>query len=225
MTSPNSTLVTLAQPRSTAAEAYRSLRTNLMFAALDQPLSTLVVTGPTSHEAKSLTAANLAVTLAQGGRRTILVDCDLRRPAQSEIWNLSKDAPGLTTLVLDHNAVANPPLVDVGIENLSILPTGLLPLTPADLLSSRKLEEAIAALKSRADILLFDAPPVLAVSDAALLASKLDGLLLVMSAGGTRREHAQRAKDLLERVHIRIVGTVLTDAPVDASLGGFYSQK
>ncbi|MBI3763152.1 MAG: CpsD/CapB family tyrosine-protein kinase [Chloroflexi bacterium] len=224
MTSLNKdSLVTLSQPRSSAAEAYRTLRTNLMFTSLDKPLTTLLVTSAAPDEGKSTTLANLAVTMAQGGRRTILVDCDLRRPTQHEIWGLANER-GLTTMVLESDALANPPLTDVGIENLAVLPSGPVPPNPADLLGSRRMEEAIAALKSRADIVLFDAPPVIAVTDAALLASKLDGVLLVVEAGGTRRDHAQRAKEMLAKVNIRIVGAVLSNAPVDASLGGYYSQ-
>jgi non-specific protein-tyrosine kinase len=216
-------LVTLTQPRSPAAEAYRTLRTNLIFSSLDQPLSTLLVTSAAPDEGKSTTLANLAVITAQGGRRTILVDCDLRRPTQQQLWGLHKGARGLTSMVLDGDGLANPPMANVGIENLWVLPSGPLPPNPADLLGSRRMEEIIAALKARADLVLFDAPPVLAVTDAALLASKLDGALLVVAAGSTRREHAQRAKEMLERVHIRIVGVALTNAPVDASLGAYYS--
>lgn len=222
MTSAKDSLVTLSQPRSPAAEAYRTLRTNLMFSSLDKPLTTLLVTSAAPDEGKSTTLANLAVTMAQSSRRTILVDCDLRRPTQHEIWGLANER-GLTTMVLEGDALTHPPLADVGIENLAVLPSGPLPPNPADLLGSRRMEEVIAALKSRADLVLFDAPPVVAVTDAALLASKLDGVLLVVEAGGTRRDHAQRAKEILEKVNLRIVGAVLNNAPVDASLGGYYS--
>lgn len=213
----NDSLITLANPRSPAAEAYRTLRTNLMFSSLDKPLTTLVVTSPAPDEGKSTTLANLAVTLAQGGRRTLLVDCDLRRPSQHEIWGLP-NSQGLTSLVLDGD---DPKLAQVGIENLWLLPSGPLPPNPADLLGSRRMDEAIAALKARADIVLFDAPPVVAVTDAALLASKLDGVLLVVSAGRTRREHAERARELLEKINVRIVGAVLTNAPLDATMSAY----
>ncbi|MGH2521845.1 MAG: CpsD/CapB family tyrosine-protein kinase, partial [Anaerolineales bacterium] len=162
----------------------------------------------------------LAVTLAQGGRTTLLVDCDLRKPRQHELFGVPAQ-PGLTTMILDN--LDEPPLSPTGVDDLRLLPAGPLPPNPADLLGSRRMESLIATLKSRADIVLFDAPPVIAVTDAALLASKLDGVLLVVSAGHTRREHAQRAKELLERINVRIVGTVLTNAAMDTSLGGYYS--
>jgi capsular exopolysaccharide synthesis family protein len=208
-------LVTLTDPRSPAAEAFRTLRTNLMFSSLERPLTTLLVTSPAPEEGKSTTLANLAVTMAQGGRKTILVDCDLRHPRQHELFGVPGE-PGLSNMML--NNLDKPQLVATGIDGLSLLPAGASPPNPADLLGSRLMETIIAGLKARADIVLFDAPPVLAVTDAALLASKLDGLLLVVSAGQTRRDDALQAKTLLERIHVHIVGTVLTNASVDRRL-------
>ena len=212
---PSDKLVTLGDPRSPAAEAFRTLRTNLIFSSLDRPITTLLVTSAAPDEGKSVALANLAVTMAQGGRKTLLVDCDLRRPRQHELFGVP-DRPGLTTMILDN--VDEPPLAATGVENLALLPAGPLPPNPADLLSSRRMELLITNLKSRADIVLFDAPPVISVTDAALLASKLDGVLLVVSAGQTKREHAQRAKELLEKINVRLVGAVLTNATVDTSL-------
>ncbi|MCC6189456.1 MAG: CpsD/CapB family tyrosine-protein kinase [Anaerolineales bacterium] len=211
-------LITLTDPRSPLAEAYRTLRTNLMFSGLDKPLTTLLVTSAAPDEGKSLTLANLAVTMAQGGRSTILVDCDLRRPRQHEIFGVPAE-PGLSNAILEK--VEAPALVATSVDGLSLLPAGGLPPSPADLLGSRRMEALIANLKSRADFVLFDAPPVIAVTDAALLASKLDAALLVVSAGHTRREHAQRAKDLLEKIHVRIVGAVLTNAAVDRGVNAY----
>ncbi len=212
-------LITLAHPRSPASEAYRALRTNLIFSSIDESLRTLVVTSPAPEEGKSTVLANLAVAFAQGGKKTILVDCDLRRPRQHEIWGIEQE-PGLTTMVLEK--LRRPPLVDAGVENLHLLPSGPQPPIPADLLGSARMDAIVEQLKKEAEVVLFDAPPVIAVTDATLLAAKLDGVLLVMRAGSTRRDHAERAKELLDRVNIRIVGTVLTNAQVDARLGGYY---
>jgi capsular exopolysaccharide synthesis family protein len=213
-------LITLTDPRSPAAEAYRTLRTNLTFAALDKPIETLIVTSASPDEGKSTVLANLAVTMAQGERRTILVDADLRRPGLHEIFGVVNDR-GLTTMIVEEAALDEPPLVTVGVDNLWLVPSGPLPPNPADILGSRKMEDAIAALKARADVVLFDAPPVIAVTDGAVLGTKVDGVLLVVCAGRTRREHAQRARELLERVHVRIVGAVLNDAPRNVVLGGY----
>jgi non-specific protein-tyrosine kinase len=215
-------LITLSDPRSPAAEAYRTLRTNLTFAALDKPIETLVVTSAAPGEGKSITLANLAVTMAQGERRTILVDADLRRPSLHEILNTSNER-GLTTMFVEPEALQNPPLLETGVENLQLLPSGPLPPNPADLMGSGRMEQVISALTSRADTVLFDAPPVVAVTDAAVLGTKVDGVLLVVSAGQTRRDHAQRARELLERVHVRIIGAVLTNAGLDLTMGGYYA--
>lgn len=213
-------LITLTDPRSSVAEAYRTLRTNLTFSSLEKPLTTLLVTSPTpdAENTKSLAVANLAVTFAQGGRKTILVDADLRRPAQHTLWGISNES-GLANFVLNGG---EPPLVAAnGVPDLWVLPSGPLPPVPADLISSRKMDEAINALKPRADIVLFDAPPIVSVTDAALLATRLDGVLLVLSAGQSRRDHTEQAKELLDKIKVRIVGTVLTNAPVDFSVKGY----
>ncbi|MEL7233487.1 MAG: CpsD/CapB family tyrosine-protein kinase, partial [Chloroflexota bacterium] len=164
-------------------------------------------------EDKSELLANLAVTFAQSGNKTILVDADLRRPQQHEIWGISNEQ-GLTTMMLEDAQLSSPPLVDVpDVNGLKILPSGGMPPVPADLLASARMNEIIGVLKARADYVLFDAPPVLAATDAAVLGNKVDGVLLVIRAGATRREDAARARQTLERVNVRIVGATLTNAP------------
>lgn len=209
MATPN--LITLTDPRSAAAEAYRTLRTNLMFSSVENPIQTLLVTSPVDGEDKSETIANLAVTFAQSGNKTILVDADLRRPTQNTIWGV--DNRGLTTMMLEDSALSTPPLVQTGVDNLLLLPAGGEPPNPADLLSSKRMTEIIGVLKARANYILFDSPPVLAATDAALLGIKLDGALLVVKAGQSRRDQTARAKASLEQVHVRIVGAMLTNAP------------
>ena len=213
------TLITLTDPRSPVSEAYRTLRTNLSFSSLDEPIRTLVVTSPAPDEGKSTTVANLAVTMAQGGRSTILVDCDLRRPALHTLFDIQSE-PGLTNLLLEEDG--QPALQQTEVEGLQILTSGPLPPNPADLLGSQKIDKVIASLVEQADVVLFDAPPVMAVTDAAVLGAKVDGVLLVISAGKTRRDHAERAKEMLERANVRIVGAALTNAPKDSSIGGYY---
>jgi non-specific protein-tyrosine kinase len=213
-------LITLTDPRSPAAEAYRSLRSNILFAGVQKPVQTLLISSPTPNDGKSLTAANLAVTLAQSGHRTTLVDADLRRPTQHMLWGLNNDR-GLTSIMLDPALLAALPLQKTAVEGLQVLTAGPTPPNPADLIISKQMDSLIAALSAQADYVLFDAPPVLAVTDAPLLASKLDGLLLVVRAGSTRRDHAERAKELLERAHVRILGVALNNAPKDSTSGGY----
>lgn len=213
-------LITLTNPRGPASEAYRTLRTNLTFAALDAPLKTLAVTTAAPDDEKGKILANLAITMAQSEQRIILVEADLRRPSLHDIFGVAGE-PGLTTMIVDETTLDNPPLAETGVPNLWLLPSGPLPPNPSDLLGSQKMERAIAALQSRADVIIFDAPPVVSATDAVVLGTKVDGVLLVVSAGRTKREHAQRAKELLERVHIRIVGTVLNNTPHSITFGGY----
>lgn len=204
-------LITLTDPRSAAAEAYRTLRTNLMFSSVENAIQTLLVTSSVDGEGKSDALANLAVTFAQSGNKTILVDADLRRPSQHTIWGV--DNVGLTTMMLDDASLANPPLIQTDVENLMILPAGSDAPNPADLLSSKRMTEIIGVLKARANYVLFDSPPVLAATDAALLGIKLDGVLLVVKSGASRRDNTTGARERLEQVNVRVVGAVLTNAP------------
>lgn len=217
-------LVTVALPRSPVSEAYRTLRTNLEFSSLDKPIKTMVVTSPGPEEGKSTTLANLAVALAQAEKEVILVDCDLRRPSQHEIFGL-QNGVGLTTMVVDEEAMAEPPLQETIVPGLWLLPSGPLPPNPSELLGSRRMEEIIAVLAKRADRVMFDAPPIIAVTDAAVLSSKVDGVLMVISAGATKRDHAQKAKTLLEKVNAHLVGAVLNNVKIDTSLHRYYAEQ
>ncbi len=214
----------MATPRSPISEAYRTLRTNLEFSSLDRPLNTMVVTSPGPEEGKSTTLANLAVTLARAEKKVILVDCDLRRPSQHEIFGL-KNGVGLTTMVVDDRAKSDPPLQETMVPGLWLLPSGPIPPNPSELLGSRRMEEIIAVLSEGADKVLFDAPPIIAVTDAAVLSSKVDGVLLIINAGGTKRDHAQKAKALLEKVNAHLVGAVLNNVKIDTSLHRYYAEQ
>ena len=216
-------LVTLTQPHSAAAEAYRTLRTSLDFSSLDRSLRTLVVTSAAPNEGKSTALANLGVTLAQAGRRVILVDADLRRPSLHQLFRLPNTA-GLTTMLLDENALAAPPFQDGPVDGLLILTSGPLPPNPAELMASRRIATLVETLRDQADIVLFDAPPLIAVSDAATLAARVDGVILVVQAEKTKREHVQRAKTLLDRVKAHLVGAVLTDVRLDRSVSYYGSE-
>jgi len=213
------TLITLTHPRSPAAEAYRTLRANLSLSTLDHPLRALVVASVAPGEGKSIALANLAVTMAQGGQRVILVDADLRRPSLHELFGASNER-GLTTLLDEQDPLTAPPLVPVAdVEHLQLLTSGPPPLDPAAQLGSPRMDKIIAALKQRADVALFAAPPILAATDATVLGMKVDGVLLVAQAGHTSREHLQQAKERLEKARVRVVGVTLTNATPDKSVG------
>lgn len=210
-------LIALRDPRSPAAEAYRTLRTNIQFSSLDKPLKTLLATSTAPDEGKSTTLANLAVTIAQAEQQVILVDCDLRRPSLHSLFGLPNEE-GLTSVILEQGD-GPLPLQSTTVPGLSLLSSGPLPPRPADLLGSRRMEALIERLRAEADMVLFDTPPVIAVTDAAVLASRLDGVLLVLQAGKTRRDRAREARRLLEKVKANIIGVVLNNARLEAGYG------
>ena len=212
-------LVTLTAPRSPAAEAYQSLRTNIEFSSLDKTLHSLLITCPDTETTKSETLANLAVVMADAGDRIVVVDGDLRRPLQHEIFRVNGDV-GLTDWL---RSGGEPVLTETQIPNLRLLAAGPLPPNPVALLSSKRLAELLQVLAAEAEYVLVDAPPVLAVTDAALWASQVDGTLLAVTAGKTKREQAERAKGVLEKVQTNIVGAVLLDAE-DAMVVSGYGQ-
>jgi capsular exopolysaccharide synthesis family protein len=216
---PTATLVTLTHPRSAAAEAYRSLRANLTLSTPDHPLHTLVVTSAAPGEDKSTALANLAIAIAQGGQRVILADADLRHPSLHELFGLPNEH-GLATLLEGQAALSAPPLAEIPeVENLQLLTSGPPPLDPAAELGSKRMDEVVAALQKRADVVLFDAPPILSATDATVLSTKLDGVLLVVKASHTSRDHLRQAKEKLEKAHVHIIGVTLTNTPADKSVG------
>lgn len=217
-------LVTIAQPRSAATEAYRTLRTSIEFASLDRPVKTLLVTSAGPEEGKSSTLANLAVVSAQGGKRVVVVDCDLRRPTLHTIFDLP-NTEGLTSALVNSGDVSTPPLRGTAVDGLSVLTSGPIPPNPLGVLSSRRLEELLASLADSADVVLVDAPPLLAAADAAVLASKVDAVLLVVQAGRSRREYVERAKATLEKANARLIGAVLTNVQTDSLLTQYYALE
>ena len=216
-----SELITLSDPRSPASEAYRALRTNLEFSSLEHPLRSLLVTSPTAQADKSMTLANLAVIMVEGGRRVVLVDADLRRPALHDIFGVGNTS-GLSDVIRQSDEISSLPLQESGIEGLKLLTSGPLPQNPSVLLGSVRMDEVIACVTEQADLVLLDAPPVLAVTDAAVLAMRVDGTLLVVRAGRTRREHIRQAKALLAKVNAHLVGAALTNTSLDNRASRYY---
>jgi non-specific protein-tyrosine kinase len=223
MTSDLKALITLSDPNSPVSEAYRALRTNLAFASIDTPLRTLMFTSPGAEEGKSTILANLAVTIAQTERRVLVVDSDLRRPCQHELFGLPNEA-GLTTLLVDLAATEKPPFQETPVPGLQLLASGPLPPRPADLIGSRRMEEVVAWLTSQADVVLFDSPPINAVTDAAVLATRVDGVILVVRERHTRREAVVEAQDRLARVKAHVLGAILNGVSPDRSFAHYYGQ-
>ncbi|HEU4879550.1 MAG TPA: polysaccharide biosynthesis tyrosine autokinase, partial [Gemmatimonadaceae bacterium] len=217
-------LVTVHDASSAGAEAYRTLRTNLIFSQSVQSLRTIVVTSAAPSEGKTTTAANMAVSFAQQGMRVLIVDCDLRRSRLHKMFAIPRE-PGLTEFVLgqmDQDAVTR----ETAVPGLYVLPSGQLPPNPAELLGGNKMRDALAKLSEAFDLVVLDTPPLLAASDAAILATLADGVVMVVRAGVTEIEAGQQAIQQLASVGARVVGAVLNDPDAKVQkYGGYYKYE
>lgn len=212
-------LIVVSDPRSPAAEAFRTLRTNLQFKSLDNPVRTILITSSAADEGKSTVAANLAVCLAQTGAAVVAVDCDLRNPSLHELFGLPNER-GLTSLMLTPDLTVRDVLQRSEAGGLDVLTSGPLPPDPQELLGSQRMEAIVRELRDKADYVVFDTPPVLSVADAAVLAMRVDGTMLVLRAGSARRDAAKRAKRQLEELSARFLGVVLNNVKEAAT--GYY---
>jgi capsular exopolysaccharide synthesis family protein len=212
------------QTFSIGIEAFRNLRTSLIWSDGGEALKTLVVTSATPGEGKTLTAANLAVTLAYDGLRVLLVDCDIRRPRVHGMFRVPR-APGLMEMLTTTAAAgAQPPqaIRETAIAGLFVLTCGALPSNAANLLSGTRMRVLLQELREQFDMIVLDTPPVLATADAGIVASLTDGVLLVVRAGATDRNAAQRACQHLSNVGARVIGTVLNDPGGQVAKEGDY---
>jgi capsular exopolysaccharide synthesis family protein len=201
-------LATILYPRSAIAEAYRTLRTNVEFASVDAPIRTLLVTSSIPGEGKTVTAANLAVAFAQAGRRVLLVDADLRKPGAHHVFGLP-NAIGLTALLRSDDVSLDAIAHSTEQANLRVLTTGPLPPNPAELIGSQRMRTVLERLKANADLIIFDSPPLQAVTDSAILSSFLDATLFVIDASHSRRNAVRMARQALARADANVVGVVL----------------
>jgi len=215
-------LITHKIPKSPISEAFRILRTNIQFASVDTSLRTLLITGPGPSAGKSFMTANLGVVMAQQGRRVVIVDADLRKPRQHKIFGLPNNV-GLTTLLLVENEEnISPFLQETEVENLRVLTSGTIPPNPSELLGSRRMGELIETLLQDADVILFDTPPALAVTDAIVLSKKTNGVLVIARSGHTRQPALLQALMELERAGAHVLGVALNMLPRKRA-GYYYS--
>jgi polysaccharide biosynthesis transport protein len=214
-------LVAQHLPKSQMSEAFRALRTSILLSQADHPPQVILVTSALPREGKTTAAANLAVTLAQLGDKTVLVDADLRKPGVGRLLNLTGGKyAGLSSYLAGVSSLDQVIVPHPSIPNLSALPTGPLPPNPADLLSSHKLVEAIAELRTRFKFVVIDSPPIMAATDAVILSVQTDGVLLVVRSGETPKEAFTRTRELLGSVKCNILGVVLN--AVDSSAPDYY---
>lgn len=215
-------LITLTDPSSPVSEQYRTIRTNIQFASsVDRRLQTMVVTSSGPGEGKSTTAANLAIVFAKSGQRVLLADADMRKPTVFKTFQLN-NAKGLSTVLSTSQnvlEVCQPTVV----ENLHVLTSGPKPPNPSELLGSQRMNQVIAELKQAYDIIIFDMPPVITVTDAQIMASKVDGTLLVIRENVTNKESVMKAKEALILVKAHILGTVYNGATQAKDQGYYYN--
>ncbi len=202
-------LVTASEFGSASAEAFRTLRTNLLFSQSIQKLRTIVITSPSPQDGKTTTAANLAVTFAQQGMRVLLIDCDLRKARMHTLFQIPRE-PGFSQLLAKQNTIAEV-IRTTTVDNLSVIPAGLLPANPSELLGSSTARSTIESLAADFDILIIDTPPVHAAADALILGSMADGVLLVLRAGRSERDASKEALQRLSNVGAHVIGAVLND--------------
>jgi capsular exopolysaccharide synthesis family protein len=212
-------LVAEKLPRAPVSEAFRSLRTNLQFSSVDRPLRSLLVTSPSPMEGKSTIAANLAVVMAQGGHYVALADTDLRRPRVHKLFGLANQE-GISSLFIPSVARSgdtvhlNGHLQQTNVSNLRAITSGSLPPNPSELLASERMGLILEQVEEQAELVVFDSPPVLAVTDAAVLAPRVDGVLLVVKPGVTRLAACRQSIEQLQRVGANLLGVVINDVEV-----------
>lgn len=207
-------------PRSSIAESYRSLRTSLQFAGLDKPIRTIAVSSSAPQEGKSTTSSNLGVVMSQMGKKTLLVDTDLRRPVLHSVFGIERE-PGLTNILFDRSAL-HEAIHPTDVPNLYVLPCGIIPPNPAELLGSEKMNQLIEVLKEEFDFIIFDTPPVVAVTDALLLGMQTDAMVLIARADVSKSDGVLRAVDAVERSNIRFLGVILNNFNVSNAYGAYY---
>lgn len=213
-------LITAIDPKSAISEQYRTIRTNIQFSSVDQEIRTIMVTSSGPAEGKSTTVANLAVVFAQQGKRVLLVDADLRKPTSHYTFNVTNTF-GFTS-VLTKQMTLEQAIRNTEVENLDVLTSGPIPPNPAELLASKAMDQFFNEVQQQYDVVLFDTPPVIAVTDAQILANKCDGTILVVFSGKTEKDQLVKAKELLQSAKGKLLGVVLNHKEIQGSSHYYY---
>lgn len=213
-------IISLTNPKSPISEAYRTLRTNINFSAVDKEIEVIMVTSAGPGEGKSTTVANLAITYAQSECRTVLIELDLRKPTVHKTFNLSNRLG--VSHVLTKQARLDEVIQETKVPNLYAIASGTIPPNPSELLGSKTLATVIEELKQQFDLIIIDTPPVLALTDAQLVASHCDGVVLVAESGKVKRSALVHAKERLQVVQAKILGVVINNAKRNTNDDYYY---
>lgn len=203
-------LIVLGEPKSNISEALRNIRTNIIFASSGLDKKSILITSAVPGEGKTLICSNLAIVMAQMGKKVLLIDADMRKPRIHKLFNLEKDF-GITDLLVGNRVKKKTIFEDSPLKNLKIITSGTVPPNPSELLGSQRMKTLIAKMKERFDIILFDSPPVVSVTDPAVLSTIVDGVVLVAKAGATGKDVVQKSLDQLSEVGVKVLGVVLND--------------
>lgn len=215
------TLISYMDPKSLNAEQFRTIRTNIEFAQLDKTLKNLLVSSSIPAEGKSTVASNLAYVIAQTDKRVLLVDADLRKPTVHRTFKLNNEQ-GLTTLLSNADLKFNQVVQHSRDLNLYFLPSGPIPPNPSEILGSGRMTVLMQELGQYFDVVVYDAPPITAVTDPQILATKVDGVVMVVRQGYTRKEEVKKAKEALDNVNANILGYVMNGKELSES-AGYYA--
>jgi capsular exopolysaccharide synthesis family protein len=216
----NKSLVTHIQPKSISSEQYRNIRTNLQFSSVDKNVQSILVTSPEAGDGKSTTSANLAVVLVQQGHKVLLIDADLRKPSAHYSFEKS-NLQGLTNVITKEEQLESV-IQQTAIKGLDLLSSGPIPPNPAELLNSTVMASVIEKAKEKYDYVVIDAPPIVPVTDAAILSAKCDGVVLVLLSGKTKKESSVKAKEQLANVGANILGVILNGVENKEMLYAYY---
>ena len=215
-------LIVHDDPKAVGSEAFRTLRTNLRFVSPDQELKTILITSVGPGDGKSTIASNLSVALAQSGKKVALVGCDLRKPVLHKVFGLD-NLRGLTTVLTGNATLRDVTIANSEVPNLDLILSGPIPPNPAELLQSRTMSSVLVELKENYEVVIFDGAPVIAVTDAAVMANQVDGTVLVIRAHEVPRDVALQAKTLLEQANAKLLGVVLNGVrPQDQKKYHYY---
>ena len=213
-------LITKLNPRSPISEQYRTIRTNLQFSSVDETLQSILITSPNAAAGKSITSANVAIVYAQQGKKTLLIDADLRKPTVHCTFRLD-NLRGLSNVLVGDSTIEDS-IEKSDVDNLDILSCGPIPPNPSELLASKRMQDVLENAKQLYDFIIFDTPPALAVTDAKILANIVDGSLIVYRSGVTEMEEAERTADLMKDSKARLLGAVLNDRSKENSNYYYY---
>ncbi|MFC4100422.1 CpsD/CapB family tyrosine-protein kinase [Paenibacillus xanthanilyticus] len=215
-------LISLLNPKSPVTEAYRSIRTNIDFSSLDNNVQVIMSTSATPGEGKSTTISNLAVVYAQSDKKVVLIDADLRKPTMHHTFKLSNRF-GLSSLLTRQVDLASA-VQETAVPNLSVITSGPIPPNPSEMVASGRMSALIEELRGQFDIILIDTPPMLAVTDAQIIATKCDGVVIVLDSGRVKKDMALKVQDQLNQVNAKILGVVLNNVKKKNGSGYYYYE-